>query len=111
MIVYFHGNYKDFTGLELKGIFVFPRQCPQDACDGRLNKHGAYTRKTCVPRIARMRCTTCRRTVSLLPHFLAPYQRVITKIMEDIVEQWASGRVSGAWPKGWGAIGAPLAVG
>lgn len=78
------------------------------ACGEKLHKHGTYRRHATeagrpweeVP-IQRMRCTGCRRTVSLLPSFLRPYQSLVTSLRERLIQGRLRGRGCGAWPERW----------
>jgi len=80
--------------IEIPGVRMLPRICPH--CKGDLIRHGGYARKTCVPFVNRMLCKRCRRTMAVLPHFLAPYQRHRSEVREDVVRRWAEGPAYGA---------------
>ena len=91
----FFGVDKEFEWeIELPGVWELPRKCPY--CPGRLERHGGYARKTCVPFVNRMRCTTCERTMAVLPHFVAPYQRQRSEFREQVVQRWSKGAAYGA---------------
>ncbi|HHT28300.1 MAG TPA: hypothetical protein GXZ82_13800 [Firmicutes bacterium] len=51
-------------------------------------------------KINRMRCKCCEKTVAVLPEFLAPYQRIVTKAREAIVQARLSGRACDVWENG-----------
>lgn len=91
---FFHGDRKGFEKQVREGTLDVPRECP--ACKGCLTKHGAYGRKTGVSLVPRMRCKGCGKTHAVLPHFLAPYQRVLTHVREAVVQEWALGPATGA---------------
>jgi len=102
------GELNCFDGrIEIKGTWVLPRRCP--CCNqGYLIRWGSYWRSAYADggslkrqiRVVRMRCKKCKRTMAVLPQFVAPYQRVITSVREQIVQLWALGRACGAWLKG-----------
>lgn len=83
--------------------WALPRTCP--FCDeDRLVRHGSYQRWVWSGEgpehrvwIARMRCKECGRSVAVLPHFIAPFQLVVSAVRERIVRRWSEGPACGAW--------------
>jgi len=78
----------------IKGEWVLPRSCHQ--CAGRMYIHMYYSRKYtyhgATPsqeiRVPLMRCHKCGQTIAILPHFLAPYQRMVTAVRESVIQAW-----------------------
>jgi len=68
-----------YAELGKKNSFPELEQCPQCKARNRLKRHGFYFRYAVegevvyqIP-ICRLKCPSCKRTVSLLPDFLIPY--------------------------------------
>lgn len=58
-----------------------PGSCPFDGCNGKMHRNGSYLRSVIdyvgcclLLGVFRYRCTLCKRTVSYLPDFCAPYK-------------------------------------
>ena len=94
IVYWFCGERKEFERQVQEGTLDVPRECP--SCKGRMVKHDRYPRKTVVTEVLRMRCKDCGVTHAVLPHFLAPYQRVPTHDREAVITGWALGPASGA---------------
>lgn len=100
----YNGKLNGYDGrVEVKGIWTLPRDCQY--CVGRLIRWASYWRSALADggafgnriRVMRMRCKVCKKTMAVLPQFVAPYQRVLTVVREEIVQSWAMGRVCGVW--------------
>mgnify|MGYP000851141190 FL=1 len=101
-------DHKSFDGgKEVKESMKLPKKCPYCA-SGVLQRWGSYQRSYVVDghdlkhqiKIVRMRCKCCGKTVAVLPEFLAPYQRVVTKVREAIVQARLSGKACDVWRNG-----------
>lgn len=93
----FCGSRKRFDEMNERGEWGRPKTCP--TCRrGRLVRHGGYRRKTCIRWVGRVRCQECGVTHAVLPHFVAPWQRVFTEARQTIVCEWMIGPACGAWP-------------
>ncbi|MFA7175252.1 MAG: DUF6431 domain-containing protein [Kiritimatiellia bacterium] len=93
----FCGENKQFNGcVEKQGVWILPRECRQADCQGKLHVHMHYSRKyadhgalpSTMTRVTLMCCSICGKTVAILPHFLAPYQRIITSVREEVIRLW-----------------------
>ncbi len=77
---HFHISCKEYYNRGKNNLFPELYGCPNPCCSfkGRLRRHGFYTRfaltltATYLIFIQRYYCPSCKRTVSLLPSFLAP---------------------------------------
>jgi hypothetical protein len=101
-------DHKDFDGtVEEEGKWELPGDCP--CCNGKdtLQRWSSYWRLALAGssstghrvKIIRMRCKTCGKTMAILPSFLAPYQRVITMVREEIVQSKLLGQAGDVWLK------------
>jgi hypothetical protein len=98
IVQWFGGDYKNFDGsVECEGVWVLPTLCPFCDCKG-LKLHAYYWRKwsecnsTCHQvKIPLMQCSKCKKYMAVLPHFLAPYQRIVTAMREKLVRLWTEG--------------------
>lgn len=95
------GEIKSFDGrIESAGVWVLPRKCQQPGCTGRLQRHSSYRRmysehgenQSGYVWIECMRCTKCGATHAVLPSFLAPYQRMVTAVREEMITLWCKGK-------------------
>jgi transposase-like protein len=93
-------DHKVFDGgKEVEGKWVLPRNCPCCGEKGSLHRWASYWRSALdfnnttdhKVRVIQMRCKVCKKTVVVLPSFLAPYQRVISATREAIVKLWQLG--------------------
>jgi transposase-like protein len=68
-----------------------PRACPQCQARHPLSAHGFYTRTLIdvafdgIIRVRRYLCQDCKRTVSLLPHFVLPYLRASIAVIAQFL--------------------------
>lgn len=105
VIIRFLGrNCKDYRRRQAQGKLALARQCPR--CQGPMHRHGYYQRGVDTPdgqtawlRIQRMRCRRCRVSHAVLPHFLAPYQRMSTPDREAVARLWVAGPACSACRK------------
>jgi len=74
-----HQTLPSYVELGKKNSFPELDQCPQCKARNRLKRHGFYYRYVVegeavyrIP-ICRLKCPSCKRTVSLFPDFLIPY--------------------------------------
>jgi hypothetical protein len=78
---HFHQSIKEYSALGKKNLFPDLYGCPNPCCpyEGMLYHHAFYARNalamtaTYVVLVQRYYCPVCKRTVSLLPSFLAPH--------------------------------------
>ncbi|MBI4333544.1 MAG: hypothetical protein HY673_19955 [Chloroflexi bacterium] len=74
-----------------KLIFSKPKTCPNCAAARKLIGHGSYARHVCDHqqvfsiRVKRLFCTTCRRTISLLPSFCLSYRHYLTLVIQSVL--------------------------
>ena len=77
----FHQTAQEYYERGQENLFPELFGCPNPKChyQGRLRRHGFYTRNVLTCRacfrifVQRYYCKSCKRTVSLLPSFLLPY--------------------------------------
>lgn len=73
--------------------------CPH--CGGATHLHGRYWRSAVTNRkvhqipIYRWRCSTCKRTFSVLPDFLIPYAQFVSLVREGVLRRRARGQTTG----------------
>jgi transposase-like protein len=77
----FSGSVQQYTEQLSDPNLYRPSYCPQCQARHPLSAHGFYTRTLIdvafdgIIRVRRYLCQDCKRTVSLLPHFVLPYLR------------------------------------
>lgn len=94
-------SVKEYESLGKKNVFPAIDQCPH--CKGRvrLNRHGFYWRNAIeveqyrIP-ICRLRCPSCKKTLSILPTFLLSYfQYTVDVILEKLGSLIIKGKING----------------
>jgi hypothetical protein len=93
-IIYDFGiSLAEYNRRSVENVFPVIERCPCCGYPGRLNRHGFYWRNAVfflhqfrIP-ILRLKCSSCDKTVSILPDFLLPYfqytLRFILKHLRD----------------------------
>lgn len=99
---HFHSNVQEYYRRGKENLFPDLWGCPNPCChyEGRLRRHGFYTRNALTIRasyvivIQRYYCPACRKTVSLLPSFLAPHFQYTMACVLFILHALAMARLS-----------------
>jgi transposase-like protein len=99
----FNITLENYVQRGIHNEFPEMEQCPHCKARTRLRRHGFYFRNAVeeertyrIP-ICRLQCSSCRKTVSLLPDFLLPYyQHTLQTVMTRLKEKLIEGKTGGA---------------